>query len=433
MFVQGPTGEAASARGGGVVDRPWLRTALADQVGPSRGPLALGSRARLVESVVVQMSARPITTANFDDRPHLVFWETTKACPLACVHCRAFAQPAPLPGELTTGEGVRLIDELASGPRPRPILVLTGGDCLSRGDVVALAAYGQRVGVPVAIAPSVSPRMTPELLRQLHAHGVTRASLSLDGATPETHEGIRQVAGHFEATIDAIKLLAGCGFQVQINTTVMTRNVRELAEIAALVRNLDVGTWEVFFLISVGRGRDVEEIGPHDARDVAHFLVDAAQYGMLVRTVEAPFFRGIHRSRAATPQRDVAGRFGLGSLYCHLSSRLDHELGPPTHRVTAPTLATRDGKGIIFVAHDGAVYPSGFLPLSLGNVREAGLLPVYREHALLRSIRAAEFPGRCGSCSDSDLCGGSRARAYARTGDALADDPACVLATTGSG
>ena len=367
---------------------------------------------------------------DFDDRPRLVFWEMTKACPLACVHCRATAQPDPLPGELTTAEGMRLIDELAATTRPRPILILTGGDCLSRADLVALAAHAHAVGVPVAIAPSVSDRLTPAVLGQLREQGVANASVSLDGSTAVTHEGIRNVPGHFEATLDAIDLLLSEGFHVQVNTAVMAGNVAELPDVAALLHRHGVSVWEVFFLINVGRAGELGELSAQEAEDVCHFLVDAARYGMIVRTVEAPFFRRVQRERAARSVPDVAEAFGLGPLYRDLSGRLAEQLGPPTSRVLAPTIATRDGKGIVFVAHDGDVYPSGFLPLSLGNVRDTDLLAIYRHHPVMRALRGdedADVP--TGTCEYRDLCGGSRSRAYAATGDVLADDPACILTT----
>ncbi|MCU4186144.1 TIGR04053 family radical SAM/SPASM domain-containing protein [Acidiferrimicrobium sp. IK] len=365
---------------------------------------------------------RPI---NFDRKPRLVFWEMTKACPLACVHCRATAQPSPAPGELTTEEGMALIDELAATDRPTPVLILTGGDCLQRSDLGPLTSYANRLGVPVAISPSVSDSLNEATLRMLRDNGVRTASLSLDGAVAGTHEHVRQIPGHFEDTLRAIDLLQANGFSVQINTAVMAQNVHELADIAALIFRHGVRTWEVFFLINVGRGQRVSEIAAGDYEDVCHFLVDAAQYGMTVRTVEAPFFRRARDLRDGAEGNDPAAEFGLGTLYRQLRDRLRGELGEATSRVLAPTIATRDGKGIIFVAHDGEVYPAGFLPLSLGSVRDRGLLDIYTEHPLLQAIRAAEFPGRCGSCEYSDRCGGSRARAYAATGDALADDPAC--------
>jgi len=365
----------------------------------------------------------------FDRVPRLVFWETTKACPLACVHCRATAQCKPAPGELTTAEGMALIDELAASPRPTPILVLTGGDCLQRRDLGDLTAHARNVGVTVAISPSVSPSLNAVTLSMLHANGVRSASLSLDGALDRTHEQVRQIPGHFADTIRSIGLLQEHGFAVQINSVVMAANVRELADLAALLVRSGVRTWEVFFLIAVGRGRETVEINADEYEDVCHFLVDAAQYGMTVRTVEAPFFRRIlaWRRESSDLGSDPTAEFGLGPLYRELRTRLRQQLGEPTTRVLAPTASTRDGKGIVFVAHDGQVYPAGFLPLPLGSVRDRPVLEIYRDDPTLRAIRGAEFPGRCGLCGYADACGGSRARAFAHTGDPLGDDPACAF------
>jgi radical SAM protein len=307
------------------------------------------------------------------------------------------------------------------------VLILTGGDCLQRPDLLELTRHAHNSGVPVAISPSVSPSLSPATLAWLRANGVRTASLSLDGANETTHEQVRQVPGHFTATITAIGLLHENGFGVQINTAVMAQNVHELADTAALLVGLNVATWEVFFLIGVGRGEAISEIEPSQYEDVCHFLVDAARYGMTVRTVEAPFFRRVcdQRSKSPDPDADPTAEFGLGPLYRELRARLLAQLGAPRKEVLAPTSATRDGKGIVFVAHDGEVYPAGFLPLGLGSIRESPVLEIYRESALLRAIRKAEFPGRCGRCEYAQLCGGSRARAFAASGDPLGDDPAC--------
>jgi len=368
----------------------------------------------------------------FDDRPLLVFWETTKACLLACYHCRADAQRSPGPGELSTAEGRALIDELAALERPRPVLILTGGDCLMRPDIVDLATHAQARSVPVAIAPSVTARLTPEILARLRAVGVKTASLSLDGASAGTHESIRGVEGHFSDTMEAIRLLKAHGFTVQINTTVMQNNVYELPGVVKLLRDERVDIWEVFFLINTGRGIGVGALDAAENEDVCHFLVDAARYGFTVRTVEAPFFRRVATERKRASATVTYRTFDVGGLYLRLKSQLDALLGQPEKPVKAPTVATRDGKGIVFVAADGAVYPSGFLPITLGNVRDRGLIAIYREHPLLREIRDARFAGLCGTCEYADLCGGSRARAHAATGDPLGEDPACVRTLVGA-
>lgn len=363
---------------------------------------------------------------NFDQAPILVFWETTRACQLACRHCRAEAVPEPAPGELTTSEGLHLIEQLAGfGPRP-PVLVMTGGDVMSRSDLVELVARARQVGLPVALAPSVTPRLQASSLIELRRLGVSSVSLSLDGATAATHEGIRGVPGHFAETISALAQLGSLGFKVQVNTAVMRANVDELAGIAAIVREVAAASWEVFFLVHVGRGRDEQELSGPENEDVAHVLFEASHYGFAVRTVEGPWCRRVAAWRKGAPlTTGTADAFGLGPLYLRQSALLRQLLGTPTEAPQMASAGTRDGKGIFFVAHDGWAYPAGFLPLRLGNVRDQSPVDIYRDHPLLRAIRAAEFGGRCGRCEFRHDCGGSRARAFASSGDPLAEDPAC--------
>lgn len=357
---------------------------------------------------------------DYAQRPMLVFWEVTRACQLACRHCRASAAPDPLPGELTGAEGRALIDQIAGFGRPYPILILTGGDCLLRPDIFELVAYANSLGVPVAMSPSVTPRLTPEAIDRMVEAGVKAVSLSLDGATPATHDGVRGIPGHFDQTIPAIRALVAAGLKVQINTTVMRANLDELADIAALMAETGVAIWEVFFLVHVGRGQATGAITPAEHEHVCHFLFDSSHYGFTIRTVEAPFFRRV------VVQRKAGGPAPQEAPYLQLRERLVGRLGSPVGRSTAHTASTRDGKGIVFVAYDGEVYPAGFLPLPLGSVRDHALVDIYRDDEVLRSIRAAEFGGRCGRCEYADLCGGSRARAYADTGNPLAEDSACV-------
>ncbi len=349
----------------------------------------------------------------------LVFWESTKACGLACRHCRASAIHHPLPGELTTREALGLVDSLAGFGLPRPVLVATGGDVLERRDLDLVAGRAAAARVPFALAPSVTPLLTDERIASLRRAGVKIASISLDGATAAVHEGIRGVDGHFERTLDAIRRLRRHGITVQVNTVVMRDTVDELPGVARLVRETGAGIWEVFFLVQVGRGARLQELTPAENGDVCHFLVDASRYGFVVRTVEAPFFRRVVAERSAGGAAPATG------LYRQLAASLRRELGEPAGAPRAQTKGTRDGRGILFVGHDGTVTPSGFLPLPLGSVREDDLVELYREHPLLRRIRAADFAGRCGLCAFRDVCGGSRARAFASGGDPLGDDPAC--------
>jgi len=359
------------------------------------------------------------SSVDFSRRPMLVFWETTRACLLACRHCRASATAKGPPGQLSTAEGRALIDQVAGFGRPCPILVLTGGDCLLRPDLFDLVGYAVSLGIPVCLSPSVTPLLNAAMIGQIARSGVRAVSVSLDGCRTQTHDGIRGIAGHLEKTTAVIAQLAAADVTVQVNTTVMKHNVGDLPGIAAFLQRTGVRIWEVFFLVQVGRGTAAAPLSPAGHEDVCHFLYDASGYGFIVRTVEAPFFRRVLAARRAGASAPDS------PLYRRLTAELTSMLGPPARSPSAHTAPTRDGKGIVFIAHDGQVYPAGFLPLALGNIRARPLAAIYRDDPLLKSVRAARFTGRCGSCEYADLCGGSRARAYAATGDPLGPDPAC--------
>ncbi len=337
--------------------------------------------------------------------------------------------PNPGPGQLTTDEGLALIEKLShfrASPTERlPVLVLTGGDVLMRPDLFQLVSAARLAGLSVALAPSVTPRLTPTVLTELRNLGVSSISISLDGATPATHQGIRGVAGHFELTLAALRLATDLGFKTQVNTAVMRANTRELAGVAAIVKEVGASAWEVFFLVKVGRGRDQQELSPPENEDVCHFLYDASHYGFAVRTVEAPWYRRVMAERARERVGGLASARALGPLYQELSEELRHRLGPAEKASNSASAGTRDGKGIFFISHDGWAFPAGFLPLRLGNVKEEDPVAIYRDHELLKAIRRAEFSGRCGRCELRDLCGGSRSRAWASFGDPLGQDPAC--------
>ncbi|HET7762017.1 MAG TPA: TIGR04053 family radical SAM/SPASM domain-containing protein, partial [Phycicoccus sp.] len=319
----------------------------------------------------------PTPRVDFAARPMLVFWEITRSCLLACRHCRASATAEPLPGELDTAEVLALIDQVAGFGRPYPILVLTGGDCLLRPDVFDLVAHASERGVPVCLSPSVTPMLTADSIARMASSGVKAVSLSLDGASPATHDGIRGIPGHFEQSLPAIRAIKDAGIKLQINTTVMSGNVHEMPDVAKIVKEYGVDMWEVFFLVHVGRGEATGAITPEQHEDVCHFLYDASHHGFVVRTVEAPFFRRVvheRRSGRTAPTTE---------LYAELSGRLTELVGEGDARASAHTAATRDGKGILFVAYDGEVYPAGFLPLGLGSVRDRPLAEIYRNDPVL--------------------------------------------------
>ncbi|MDA8276948.1 MAG: TIGR04053 family radical SAM/SPASM domain-containing protein [Actinomycetota bacterium] len=357
--------------------------------------------------------------------PILIFWESTKACPLSCRHCRAEAISTAPDGELSTSEAIAMIEDIANFGSPSPILVLTGGDILMRDDLEEILNACKRVGIKAALSPAISPLFNEERLTAVRDLGVKALSISLDGIGT-THDSIRGIGGHFEKTLEAMELAKRLGFSVQVNTTVMSNNVIELPEIAKALLDRGVTIWEIFFLISVGRGTEMLELKPQDAEDVARFLYDATAYGLTVRTVEGPMYRRVANELRGGEEGDKL-LLPKGVLYGELSSRMINLVGEPSGDRHIPPAITRDGKGIIFISNTGDVYPSGFLPLSLGNIRDRSLVEIYQEDQLLLDIRGAKFVGRCGGCSYSNWCGGSRARAYAATGDPLGDDPICGI------
>lgn len=365
---------------------------------------------------------------DFNKRPLLVFWEATKACMLACRHCRAEAIRRALPGELATEEGLDLIDQVAEfGVSPPPILVFTGGDPLMRRDLWQLLEYAKSKGLRVALAPAVTPALTEDVIAKIADAGVDAVSVSLDSGVAEVHDSIRGVKGTWERSIWAIREFIDYGVRVQVNTLVSRDTVETLPETVKLLVDLGVSVLEAFYIVPVGRAAQEMMLSPQEFEDVGHLLYQASKYGLVVRTTEGPSFRRISLTRMLLEKRgyDAEKLLGVGPLYRSLREKLEKLLGPPKGSPRISTVGTRDGKGIIFVAYNGDVSPSGFMPYRLGNVRRESLVKIYRENPLLKKIRAAEFRGRCGVCEFRDICGGSRARAYMVYGDPLAEDPAC--------
>lgn len=377
-------------------------------------------------------AARPGLRAPRQDvaeRPFIVIWEATQACPLACRHCRATARPARDPGELTTGEAVDLMAQVAAFGPPAPLFVITGGDPFQRPDLYDLVRQGTGLGLAVSVSPSGTPTLTREAIGRLRDAGARAISLSLDAADAVAHDGFRGVAGVHRWTVDAWHAALDAGLKVQINTTVTRDTVLELPGIAARVRDYGAMLWSVFFLVPTGRGRALCGLDPAQTEDVLHALYDLGEH-VPVKTTEAHHFRRVCLQRAALEARGLDPRqvLGLGPLYDRLRAGFDERgLSGSPRRARRPPMRVSAGNGFVFVSHRGAVHPSGFLPLGAGNVRHERLADVYRESVLFRALRDVDqLGGRCGRCEFRTVCGGSRARAYATTGDVYAEEPACA-------
>jgi len=343
----------------------------------------------------------------FDRAPRRVYWEVTRACDLACRHCRAEAAPEPDPTEMDTAEGLRLIGELAQFGSPLPHLILTGGDPLKRADLFALIAAARHRGFGVSVAPSATPLLNAKVIARLKAAGVEAVSLSLDGSDAARHDALRRIDGCFDRTLVSARACAAEALPFQVNTLVSEETLDDLPAIHRLATDLGAARWSLFFLVAVGRGTVLKPITAEACERLFERLLDlSSDAGPIITTTEAPHFRRVVLERARR-----AGR-GLAPLP---QGNMGHGAG------------IRDGNGIMFISHTGEVHPSGFFPLAAGDVRTADPVSLYRDSDLFRTLRRPDLlTGRCGRCEYAETCGGSRARAFAATGDPMAEDPLCL-------
>lgn len=366
------------------------------------------------------------------ERPFMVIWETTHACDLACRHCRAEAQPEHDPWALSTQEARRLLDQVESFGRPRPIFIFTGGDPFKRADLFELVRYAAEIGLPPAVSPSGTPLLTADNLARLKQAGAKAISLSIDGSTPERHDDFRRVPGSFQWTTDGWRAARQMGLKLQINTTVTRYNLHDLPDLFRLVQELGAMTWSVFFLVPTGRGRQEDEISPAEYEAVMHFLYDVSKY-ISAKTTEGHHYKRVVLQRTILEQKRVRleDYIPLHPVYYELKAGLDRVvceagLHPRETGIHRTPMHINAGNGFVFVSRRGDVFPSGFLPLSAGNVRERSLVEIYRDAPLFRDLRDThKYGGRCGLCEFVGVCGGSRSRAYALSGDPLGEEPFC--------
>lgn len=344
-----------------------------------------------------------------DHAPRLVYWESTQSCALACVHCRAAAMARRHPDELNTGEARKLLDQIAAfGSDPAPHLVITGGDPLNRPDLFELIDYGTQLGLSISVTPAGTAALTPEIIRQFHQAGVASLALSLDGSTPALHDAFRGVDGSYNWTLNGARNIIAHGIPLQINTMVTAETLTDIPAIYEVVKKLGITRWALFFLIATGRGSSLAEITPAESERLLNWFAEVNHdptKSFMIKTTEAHHFR----------------RIAVQRMQRRLSD--DMIMQTPLGR----GFGIRDGNGIVFVSHRGEVYPSGFLPLESGNVRRDSLVNIYRHSPLFQALRDPDqLKGKCGDCPFRGLCGGSRARAYAATGDPLESDPLCI-------
>ncbi len=338
--------------------------------------------------------------------PLNIYWEITQACALACRHCRAEAVPEPDPRELTFEEGVQFLRQIRDFGDPLPQLILTGGDPLARRDLFELIDEAHRLEIGVSITPAATASLTREVLVRLKEHAVEGLGLSLDGSTAQRHDAIRGIEGTFDRTVQAMRWAQELEMPLQVNTLASAETSDDIPAVYEVLKPFGVARWSLFFLISVGRGKVLKALSPEESEKLMGWIYETSRAApFIVATTEAPSYRrvALERMRAEGMTGDQIKRSGAYRGF-----------------------GIRDGHGILFVSNTGDICPAGFLPLVTGNVRKDRVADVYRNAPLFLSLHdPSQFEGRCGFCEYSALCGGSRARAYAATGNPLATDPLC--------
>jgi radical SAM protein len=359
------------------------------------------------------------TASGYQLKPLLVFWETTKACDLACRHCRATSMKLPAEDELTLDQSIDFLNQLTEFNGKPPVLIMTGGDVMKKRNLAEIMDHARDVKIPFALSPAVTGLGNEGSLTLVKNSGASSISISLDGGA-EFHDYLRG-AGVFQTTIRTLIALKESGINIQVNTLVSRNNLTDLPWVLKILLENGIKTWEIFFLIKVGRGMDVEDVTPEQYDAACKFLVYAAGYGINIRTVEGPYFRklSIDHNNGLSHENN--------RLFLKLKETAIKLCGHPEHsRDRIPVAKTSDGNGIIFVSHNGNVRPSGFLPFDVGNILDKPLVEVYEDNETLKRLRdRSNITGKCRVCQYLEVCGGSRARAYFYSGEVFGEDPVC--------
>lgn len=358
---------------------------------------------------------------DFNQAPFLIIWETTRSCGLACKHCRADAILRRDPRELDTAQGKDVLDQAAA--LGTPIFILSGGDPLNRTDIEELVGHGKSRGLRMGTIPAATSNLTRERVKALKNAGLDQIAFSLDGPTAELHDAFRGVPGSFNKTLEGIAYAHEAGLPLQINTCFAAWNFEYLQAMVSLVRSLGVVFWEVFFLIPIGRGENLGALSPEQFETVFERMHRLnAEEKFIIKLTEAQHYRRFVVQKERAAGGDVGGR---------VKNILARPRGVQGGMGMSPQ-TVNSGKGFMFIDHTGDICPSGFLPIPCGNVRTHRLAEIYRESPLFKELRdPSRLKGNCGICEFASLCGGSRARAHAMTGDYLASDPGCSYIPAG--
>ena len=393
-------------------------------------------------------NGRPAKTEEF--KPRLIFWEVTKGCNLRCIHCRATATELSSPTDLPTKKALEIIDQIATVSSP--ILVLSGGEPLYRSDIFQLARYGRDRGLRVALATN-GTLVTREIARMISDSGVKRVSISLDGADAATHDSFRGIPGAFEAALYGFRNLKEVGMSVQINMTIARHNGHQLPQVLELAKSVGADALHTFLLVPVGCGVDIADeqmVPPEEYERMLNWFYDRSlEGGIELKATCAPHYFRVVRQRRVADRR--AAESGTRKAVSHPGAigptdmlmpggtgiSLKAQAVPPGHHTGHPgghpgdmnamTKGCLAGTGVCFISHEGEVFPCGYLPAIAGDLRKEKFADIWTNAKVFNELRDTNnLKGKCGCCEFRNICMGCRARAFAKTGDYLDEEPFCI-------
>ncbi len=365
-----------------------------------------------------------------DYKPRLIFWELTTGCNLHCIHCRASATELSSPDDLPTEQCIALIDQFAEyAPL---ILILSGGEPLYRKDVLELARHARSKGIKVALATN-GTMVTPKLADDIVAAGILRVAMSIDGADAETHDSFRGMPGSFDAMMAGFRLLKERGMSMQLNTTVARHNVHQLPKIYDLAVAAGAHALHTFLLVPVGCGVQIAEqqmVPPSQYEEILNWFYDREKDGKIeLKATCAPHYFRVRKQRQVL-EKKAAASAGVGNghaAYVAAPGHPSHAMASRHPDLSAVTRGCLAGSGVCFVSHRGEVFPCGYLPAAAGDLKRQAFRDVWENSEVFHLLRdTGNLKGKCGVCEYRNICEGCRARAYAATGDYLAEEPFCA-------
>lgn len=333
-------------------------------------------------------------------------WETTRACTLACPHCRASAVTQRNDEELSVDEAYSMLESAAKiGPA---IIILSGGEPLLRNDLELIAKRAVELGHHPVVSCNDGSLLTDERLCSLRESGITHFSFSMHSENEAVHDEFVKVKGAFKNALLAFDRIKKHGMSFQINTTILPTNHNRIEEFKDWVVSLNASAWHLFFIVPMGRAAETGSgilISPDETEAVLNYVAqNSDNWQIPVKVTCAPQYSRIRAELAA-------------------ANKITPQKGHHRHQSARSCMA---GNGFVFVSYKGDVKPCGYFDLMVGNIRETPLDKIYTQNEILKNMRTPEkLEGICKDCNYNKICGGCRARSYAVTGNYMAGDTTC--------